>query len=70
MSHWPITKHDVAKHLSDEALAKVLEDNPIVGEIVLKAKEDRAREIAALEAVETAERERKEGEERLRDAET
>ncbi|KAI8568336.1 hypothetical protein RHMOL_Rhmol02G0190200 [Rhododendron molle] len=36
-SHIPITKYDVAEHLPDEALAKLLEDNPIIGEIVLEA---------------------------------
>ncbi|KAI8530083.1 hypothetical protein RHMOL_Rhmol11G0027700 [Rhododendron molle] len=37
----PITKYNVTEHLPDEALAKLLEDNPMIGEIVLKAKEDR-----------------------------
>lgn len=57
-SHVPITKYDVAEHLPDEMLAKLLEDNPLVGEIVLKAKEDRARAIEASKAAERAERER------------
>ncbi|KAI8535824.1 hypothetical protein RHMOL_Rhmol10G0204300 [Rhododendron molle] len=68
-SHWPITKQDVAEQLSDEALAKLLEDSPAFGELVWKAKEDQARAIAASEAAERAERERKEREEPLRDAE-
>ncbi|KAI8559787.1 hypothetical protein RHMOL_Rhmol04G0201600 [Rhododendron molle] len=68
-SHRPITKHDVAEHLPDEALAKLLEDNPMIGEIVLKAKEDRVRAIKASEAAERAERERRQEEELLRDAE-
>ncbi|KAI8568954.1 hypothetical protein RHMOL_Rhmol02G0240900 [Rhododendron molle] len=50
-------------------LAKLLEDNPIIGEMVLKAKEERARAIATSEAAERAEREQKEGEDLLRDAE-
>ncbi|KAI8555230.1 hypothetical protein RHMOL_Rhmol05G0158400 [Rhododendron molle] len=62
-------KYDVAEHLPDEALAKLLEDNPAIGELVLKAKEERARAIAATEATERAKRERKEKEEPLRDAE-
>ncbi|KAI8559788.1 hypothetical protein RHMOL_Rhmol04G0201700 [Rhododendron molle] len=41
-SHVPITKYDVAEHLPDEMLAKLLEDNPLIREIVLKAKEERA----------------------------
>ncbi|KAI8538363.1 hypothetical protein RHMOL_Rhmol09G0096900 [Rhododendron molle] len=57
-SHVPITKYHIAKHLPDEMLAKLLEDNPMIGEIVLKVKEDRARAIEALEAAERAERER------------
>ncbi|KAI8555143.1 hypothetical protein RHMOL_Rhmol05G0151500 [Rhododendron molle] len=68
-SHRPITKYYVAEHLPDEALVKLLEDNPMIGEIVLKAKEDRARAIAAMEAAARAEREQKEREELLRDAE-
>ncbi|KAI8559934.1 hypothetical protein RHMOL_Rhmol04G0215100 [Rhododendron molle] len=68
-SHIPITKYDVAEHLPDKALAKLLEDNPMIGEIVLKAKEDRAWGIAAAEAAEWANREQKEREELLRDAE-
>ncbi|KAI8542717.1 hypothetical protein RHMOL_Rhmol08G0160800 [Rhododendron molle] len=67
--HWPITKQEVAEHLSDEALAQLLEDNPAIGELVLRAKEDRERAIAASEAAERAERERKEREEPLRDME-
>ncbi|KAI8535253.1 hypothetical protein RHMOL_Rhmol10G0159500 [Rhododendron molle] len=57
-SHVPITKHDIAVHLPDNRLARLLEENPEIGEIVLKAKEVRARAIAASEAVERAERER------------
>ncbi|KAI8559726.1 hypothetical protein RHMOL_Rhmol04G0196500 [Rhododendron molle] len=55
--------------MSDEALAKLLEDNPAIGELVLKAKKERARAIAASEAAERVERERKEREEPLRDME-
>ncbi|KAI8538461.1 hypothetical protein RHMOL_Rhmol09G0105800 [Rhododendron molle] len=69
LSHRPITKYDVAEHLPDEALAKLLEDYPAIGELVLKAKEDRARAIEALEAAERAERERVEREEQARDME-
>ncbi|KAI8535407.1 hypothetical protein RHMOL_Rhmol10G0171600 [Rhododendron molle] len=58
-----------SEHLSDEALAKLLEDSPAVDEIVLKANEDRARAIAVAEAAARAEREQKEREESLRDAE-
>jgi hypothetical protein len=68
-SHIPITTHDVAEHLPDEMLAKLLEDNPLIGEIVLKAKEDRARAIEASEAAERAERELRDREELLRDME-
>ncbi|KAI8559890.1 hypothetical protein RHMOL_Rhmol04G0211000 [Rhododendron molle] len=57
LSHRSITKYDVAEHLPDEALAKLLEDNPMIGEIVLKVKEDWARAIATSEAAERAERE-------------
>ncbi|KAI8572308.1 hypothetical protein RHMOL_Rhmol01G0187500 [Rhododendron molle] len=39
-------------------LAKLLDDNTVIGELVLKAKEDRARAIEASEAAERAERER------------
>ncbi|KAI8550816.1 hypothetical protein RHMOL_Rhmol06G0136800 [Rhododendron molle] len=69
LSHRPITKYDVAEHLPDEALAKLLEDNPIIDEIVFKAQEDRARAIAELKAAERAERERVEREETVRDME-
>ncbi|KAI8530358.1 hypothetical protein RHMOL_Rhmol11G0051600 [Rhododendron molle] len=68
-SYGPITNHDVAEYLSDEALAKLIEDNPSIGLIVLKAKEDWATEIAASVATERAERERKEREEPLRNME-
>ncbi|KAI8555215.1 hypothetical protein RHMOL_Rhmol05G0157600 [Rhododendron molle] len=57
-SHVLITKYDVAEHLPDELLAKLLEENPIIGEMVLKAKEDRARAIEASEAAKQAKRER------------
>ncbi|KAI8559815.1 hypothetical protein RHMOL_Rhmol04G0204100 [Rhododendron molle] len=57
-SHVSVTKYDIAEHLPDEMLAKLLEDNPTIGEMVLKAKEDRARAIEASEAAERAERER------------
>ncbi|KAI8524671.1 hypothetical protein RHMOL_Rhmol13G0166100 [Rhododendron molle] len=56
--HVAITLDDVAEHTPDEILAKLLEDNPIIGEYVLKAKEDRARAIEASEAAARAERER------------
>ncbi|KAI8572178.1 hypothetical protein RHMOL_Rhmol01G0178100 [Rhododendron molle] len=56
--HVPITLDDVAEHSTDEILAKLLEDNPVIGEYVLKAKEDRARAIEASEAAARAERER------------
>ncbi|KAI8547622.1 hypothetical protein RHMOL_Rhmol07G0209700 [Rhododendron molle] len=52
---------DVAEHAPDEILAKLLEDHPIIGEYVLKAKEDRARAIEASEAAVRAERERELG---------
>ncbi|KAI8542705.1 hypothetical protein RHMOL_Rhmol08G0159700 [Rhododendron molle] len=68
-SHKPITQYDVTKHLPDEALAKLLEDNPTIGEMVLKAKEERARAIEASEAADRAERERAEREEPMRDME-
>ncbi|KAI8538176.1 hypothetical protein RHMOL_Rhmol09G0081700 [Rhododendron molle] len=47
--HVPVTKQDIAEHLPDDRLAKLLEENPEIGEIVLKAKEERARAIAAWE---------------------
>ncbi|KAI8554994.1 hypothetical protein RHMOL_Rhmol05G0139300 [Rhododendron molle] len=56
--HVPITFDDIAEHTPDEILAKLLEDNPAIGEYVLKAKEDRARAIEAVEAAGRAERER------------
>ncbi|KAI8563760.1 hypothetical protein RHMOL_Rhmol03G0134100 [Rhododendron molle] len=43
--HVPITFDDIVEHTPDEILAKLLEDNPTIGEYVLKAKEDRARVI-------------------------
>ncbi|KAI8555031.1 hypothetical protein RHMOL_Rhmol05G0142600 [Rhododendron molle] len=55
--HVPITLDDIAEHAPDEIVAKLLEDHPIIGEYVLKAKEDRARAIEASEATERAERE-------------
>ncbi|KAI8529850.1 hypothetical protein RHMOL_Rhmol11G0006400 [Rhododendron molle] len=57
-SHVQVTKYDIAEHLPNELLAKLLEDNINIGEFVLKAKEDRARAIEASEAAERAERER------------
>ncbi|KAI8571964.1 hypothetical protein RHMOL_Rhmol01G0161800 [Rhododendron molle] len=68
-SHIPITKYDVAKHLPDKMLVKLLEDSPMIGEMVLKAKEERARAIVEAEAAERAKREQKEGEELLGEAE-
>ncbi|KAI8555058.1 hypothetical protein RHMOL_Rhmol05G0145000 [Rhododendron molle] len=68
-SHVPITKYDIAEHLPDDRLARLLEENTEIGEIVLKAKEERARAIAASEAAERAERERKDGEDHLREME-
>ncbi|KAI8534715.1 hypothetical protein RHMOL_Rhmol10G0118100 [Rhododendron molle] len=38
--HVPVTKQDIAEHLPDDRLARLLEENPDVGEIVLKAKEE------------------------------
>ncbi|KAI8572594.1 hypothetical protein RHMOL_Rhmol01G0211700 [Rhododendron molle] len=70
LSHIPITKYGVAEHLPDEMLAKLLEDNPLIGEMVLRAKEERARAIAASEAAARVEREQKEGKDLLREAET
>ncbi|KAI8538536.1 hypothetical protein RHMOL_Rhmol09G0111200 [Rhododendron molle] len=68
-SHVPVTKYDIDEHLPDDLLARLLEENPEIGEIVLKAKEERARAIAASEAAERAEREQKDGEDLLREAE-
>ncbi|KAI8571872.1 hypothetical protein RHMOL_Rhmol01G0153500 [Rhododendron molle] len=65
-SHWPISKHYVAEHLSNEVLARLLADNPAISKIVLKAKEDCARAIAASEVAERAEREQREREEPMR----
>ncbi|KAI8549185.1 hypothetical protein RHMOL_Rhmol06G0006600 [Rhododendron molle] len=56
--HVPITFDDIAEHTPNEILAKLLEDNPAIGEYVLKAKEDRARAIEAVDAATRAERER------------
>ncbi|KAI8572071.1 hypothetical protein RHMOL_Rhmol01G0170200 [Rhododendron molle] len=67
--HVPVTKQDIAEHLPDDRLARLLEENPDVGEMVLRAKEERARAIAAWEAAEKAERDRKDREEPLRDME-
>ncbi|KAI8546937.1 hypothetical protein RHMOL_Rhmol07G0158500 [Rhododendron molle] len=58
-SHVLITKYDIAEHLPDDLLAKLLGENPEIGEIVLRAKEERARAIAASEAAERAEREQR-----------
>ncbi|KAI8571790.1 hypothetical protein RHMOL_Rhmol01G0146300 [Rhododendron molle] len=55
--HVPITYADIAEHAPDELLAKLLEDHPVIGEYMLKAKEDRARAIEAAEAAARAERE-------------
>ncbi|KAI8572020.1 hypothetical protein RHMOL_Rhmol01G0166500 [Rhododendron molle] len=68
-SHVPITKQDIAEHLPDDRLARLLEENPEIGEIVLKAKEERAQAIAAWEAAEKAKRERKDREEPLQEME-
>ncbi|KAI8555000.1 hypothetical protein RHMOL_Rhmol05G0139900 [Rhododendron molle] len=68
--HMPITYDDIAEHTPDAILARLLEERPDIGEIVLKAKEDRARAIEAAEAAERAERERKDREEPVRDVET
>ncbi|KAI8536173.1 hypothetical protein RHMOL_Rhmol10G0235600 [Rhododendron molle] len=67
--HLPITYGDIAEHTPDEIVARLLEERPDIGEIVLKAKEDRARAIEAAEAAERAERERKDREEPFRDME-
>ncbi|KAI8560122.1 hypothetical protein RHMOL_Rhmol04G0231400 [Rhododendron molle] len=67
--HVPVTKQDIAEHLPDDQLARLLEENPEIGEIVLKAKEERAQAIAAWEAAEKTERERKDREEPLREME-
>ncbi|KAI8529860.1 hypothetical protein RHMOL_Rhmol11G0006900 [Rhododendron molle] len=53
--HVPITYADIAEHAPDELLAKLLEDHPIIGEYVFKAKEDRARAIEEAEAAAKAE---------------
>ncbi|KAI8559754.1 hypothetical protein RHMOL_Rhmol04G0198900 [Rhododendron molle] len=58
--HVPITYADIAEHAPDELLAKLLEDHPVIGEYVLKAKEDRARAIEAAEAAARAESEAEE----------
>ncbi|KAI8568263.1 hypothetical protein RHMOL_Rhmol02G0184400 [Rhododendron molle] len=68
--HVPITYYDIAEHAPDAILARLLEERPDIGELVLKAKEDRARAIEAAEAAERAEREMKDREEPLRDVET
>ncbi|KAI8559737.1 hypothetical protein RHMOL_Rhmol04G0197600 [Rhododendron molle] len=52
-----VTYADIAEHAPDELLAKLLEDHPVLGKYVLKAKEDRARAIEAAEAAARAERE-------------
>ncbi|KAI8559728.1 hypothetical protein RHMOL_Rhmol04G0196700 [Rhododendron molle] len=66
-SHRPITKEDVAEFLSDEGLVRLHKEYPAVRITVLKAKEDRARKIAASKAAARVERKRAEGEETLRD---
>ncbi|KAI8571970.1 hypothetical protein RHMOL_Rhmol01G0162400 [Rhododendron molle] len=68
--HVPITYDDIAEHTPDAILARLLEERPDIGELVLKAKEDRARAVEAAETAERAERERKDREEPLRDMET
>ncbi|KAI8563810.1 hypothetical protein RHMOL_Rhmol03G0137900 [Rhododendron molle] len=68
-SHVPITKYDIAEHLPNALLAKLLEENPQIGEMVLRVNEERAQAIAASEAAERAEREGKEIEEPLREIE-
>ncbi|KAI8530397.1 hypothetical protein RHMOL_Rhmol11G0055200 [Rhododendron molle] len=55
--HMPITYDDIAEHAPDELVARLLAERPDIGEIVLKAKEDRARTIEAAEAAARAERE-------------
>ncbi|KAI8535881.1 hypothetical protein RHMOL_Rhmol10G0209000 [Rhododendron molle] len=65
--HVPITYDDIAEHTPDAILARLLEGRPDIGELVLKAKEDRARAVEAAETAEGAERER---EEPFRDMET
>ncbi|KAI8571882.1 hypothetical protein RHMOL_Rhmol01G0154500 [Rhododendron molle] len=55
--HVPITYADIAEHAPDKLLAKLLEDHPIIGEYVLKAKEDRAWAFKAAKAAARAERE-------------
>ncbi|KAI8536109.1 hypothetical protein RHMOL_Rhmol10G0230800 [Rhododendron molle] len=67
--HVPITYDDIAEHTPDAILARLLEERPDIGELVLKAKENRARAIEAAEAAERAARERKDKEEPLRDME-
>ncbi|KAI8542864.1 hypothetical protein RHMOL_Rhmol08G0173100 [Rhododendron molle] len=54
---------------TSEIPVELLEENPEIGEIVLKAKEEQARAIATWEAAEKAERERKDREEPLREME-
>ncbi|KAI8568369.1 hypothetical protein RHMOL_Rhmol02G0193100 [Rhododendron molle] len=58
--HVPITYADIVEHAPNELLAKLLEDHPVIGEYVLKAKEDRARAMEAAEAAVRAEREAEE----------
>ncbi|KAI8537838.1 hypothetical protein RHMOL_Rhmol09G0055200 [Rhododendron molle] len=68
--HVPITYDDITEHTPDAILARLLEERPDIGELVLKAKEDRARAVEAAETAERAERERKDREEPLGDMET
>ncbi|KAI8559933.1 hypothetical protein RHMOL_Rhmol04G0215000 [Rhododendron molle] len=56
--HVPITYDDIAEHAPDELVARLLVECPDIGEIVLKAKEDRARAIEEAEAAARAETER------------
>ncbi|KAI8560438.1 hypothetical protein RHMOL_Rhmol04G0255200 [Rhododendron molle] len=67
--HIPVTKQDIVEHLPDDMLAKLLEENPLIGEMVLKAKEEQAQAITTWEAAEKAERERKDREEPLQEME-
>ncbi|KAI8550575.1 hypothetical protein RHMOL_Rhmol06G0117800 [Rhododendron molle] len=67
--HVPITKEDIAEHLPDDMLARLLEERPDIGEMVLKAKEERAQAIAAWEAAEKAKRDRKDKKEPLQEME-
>ncbi|KAI8559474.1 hypothetical protein RHMOL_Rhmol04G0176700 [Rhododendron molle] len=56
--HEPITFDDVAEKAPDDVVARLLEEYPVLGEMVLRAKEERAQAIAAWEAAARADRER------------